>query len=113
MLQEFIYHVVPAERWSQTAENSNYEPDSLFIEGFIHFSFFDQVDGVIKRYYRILDDLLVLKVELSKIQSEIKIEKVPGNGSFPHLYGMLNLDAVVGVYKIECDQNGNYYWVEK
>lgn len=109
---EFIYHLLPEGEWTKVSGLMDYEPISLKQEGFIHFSFPNQIDGVIKRYYQNVDSLIILKVDVSKIQSKLKIEEAPENGSFPHLFGKLNLDAVVGVYKIQIGSDGIYFWIE-
>lgn len=112
MTQEFIYHIIPAHEWEQISKLEKYAPESLYSEGFIHFSFADQIDGVIKRYYQDAQDLKVIKVDFGKLQLNLKIEPVGGNESFPHLYGELNLEDVVGKYDIQKNENGEYYWVE-
>ncbi len=112
MKKEFIYHLIPEDEWTKVSGLKHYEHMSLQEEGFIHFSFAPQIDGVIKRYYQNLNSIFILKVDVSKIQSKLKIEETPEHGSFPHLYGKLNLDAVVGVYKIQIGSDGQYFWNE-
>ncbi len=112
MTQEFIYHIISENEWEGVSKKDSYAPVSLSSEGFIHFSFFDQVDSVIKRYYKELEDLLVLKVESSKIQSDLKIETVGDFGGYPHLYNELKLENVVGYYRIQKNDNGDYFWLE-
>lgn len=112
MKKEFIYHLIPEDEWARVSRLNEYEPVSLVEEGFIHFSFKDQIDGVIKRYYQNIDSLFILKVDVSKIESKLKVEEVPINGKFPHLYGKLHLDSVIGFYKIQCGNDGNYFWIE-
>ena len=49
----------------------------------------------------------MIKVDVNKLESELKIEEVLDHGHFPHLYGKLNLDAVVDVTKVFKDKQGN------
>jgi uncharacterized protein (DUF952 family) len=109
---EFIYHVISQIGWNKISESEFYAPDSLTSDGFIHFSYKDQIPGVIERYYKNQTDLLVIKVEVNKLKSNLLLEKVPGTGLFPHLYGKLNLDSVIGVFQILKDENNKVFWSE-
>jgi uncharacterized protein (DUF952 family) len=110
--KEFIYHVISQIDWNEISESEFYTPDSLTSEGFIHFSYKDQIPGVIERYYKDQTGLLVIKVDVNKLKSNLLLEKVPDNGLFPHLYGKLNLDSVIGVFQILKDENNKVFWSE-
>lgn len=62
--------------------------------GFIHGATEDQVDGVQDRYYRDAGDLVLLSIDTDRLTSPWQFDAV-GEQSFPHVYGPLNLDAVV------------------
>ncbi len=110
--KQFIYHVISQIDWEDFKKSEFYAPDSLIHEGFIHFSFEEQIPGVIERYYKEQTGLLVIKVEINKLKSKLEFERVPDTGLFPHLYGKLNMDAVTGVYSISKDENEKVYWSE-
>lgn len=110
--KEFIYYVISQIDWNEISESEFYAPDSLIREGFIHFSYEDQIRGVIERYYKDQAGLLVIKVDVNKLKSNLLLEKVPDTGLFPHLYGKLNLDSVIGVFQILKDENNNVFWSE-
>ena len=112
MIQKFVYHIISENEWDGVSKKESYTPESLSSEGFIHFSFSDQVNEVIKRYYMQVEDLLLLKVDTSKIQSNLKIEPVGDIGGYPHLYSGLKLENVVGVYRIQQNNEGDYFWLE-
>jgi len=96
-----IYHVVAKSLWQQALLQGYYEAPSLAAEGFIHLSKKEQVEGVLQRYYKNQKDLLLLHVDESKLSAELKYELSPSvNEAFPHLFGRLNLDAVVKVIDI-------------
>ncbi len=51
--------------------------------------------GVIERYYKGVDGLVVLELDPSRLDAPLKYENtVGGTELFPHLYGALNLAAV-------------------
>ena len=93
-----IYHVVSRSDWQMALQQGFYEAASLAKEGFIHTSKEDQVKGVLERYYPDRTDLLLLHIDESKLTAALKYELAPSvNEEFPHIYGQLNLDAVINV----------------
>ena len=91
-----IYHVVSNSNWQQAQQQGFYEAPSLALEGFIHTSKAEQVPGVLSRYYAGQADLLLLHIDETKLTAPLKYELAPSvNEEFPHIFGPLNLDAVV------------------
>lgn len=91
-----IYHVTTQAAWEQALQQGYYEAPSLAIEGFIHLSQQGQVAGVLERYYKGQQHLVLLHVDEAKLLAELKYELAPSvNEEFPHLFGRLNIDAVV------------------
>lgn len=96
-----IYHVTTISSWNDAQAKGYFELPSLFTEGFIHTSLKHQVDGVIQRYYKDQKDLLLLHIDETKLTVPLKYEMAPSiNEEFPHIYGRLNLEAVVEVERI-------------
>ena len=93
-----IYHVVTEINWQNAVQQGFYEAGSLALEGFIHTSKAEQVRGVLGRYYEGQKDLLLLHIDETKLTAPLKYELAPSvNEEFPHIYGRLNLDAVIKV----------------
>jgi uncharacterized protein (DUF952 family) len=96
-----IYHVTTNENWQKAIATGAYEAPSLHTEGFIHNSTAAQVQGVLERYYAGQTNLVLLHIEESKLTAELKYELAPSiNEKFPHIFGKINLDAVVEVEEI-------------
>lgn len=91
-----IWHITKREQWEQALLSQVYFSDSLVSEGFIHCSTSQQVLPVANFLFRGQQDLLLLSIDSSKVQPEIRYEDVDGT-AFPHIYGALNTDAVVEV----------------
>ena len=91
-----IHHVMTPEGWARFQEAGTSEQSTrdltLAEEGFIHCSYAEQLEGTLGRYYADLDEVVVVTLDPEQLSSEIKIE----NG-FPHVYGPLELEAVVDV----------------
>src|SRR5688572_1640579 len=92
-----IYHVVLPEVWERFKNRPSYQPESLTTEGFIHCSYESQLRGVLRRYYRDADRVLILKIESTKVLAKLVEEPSTNNEIYPHIYGRLNHNAVVGI----------------
>lgn len=91
-----IYHVVTGTNWQKALQQGFYEADSLASEGFIHTSKADQVAGVLERYYKGQSDLVLLHIDETRLTAPLKYELAPSvNEEFPHIFGRLNIDAVI------------------
>ena len=96
-----IYHVVSNENWQKAQLQGFYEAASLAAEGFIHCSKEEQVKGVLERYYAGQTGLLLLHIDETKLTAALKYELAPSvNEAFPHIFGPLNLSAVVNVTRL-------------
>lgn len=91
-----IYHIVLPEMWVAFHDDL-YEADSLNDEGFIHCSFADQLDGVIRRYYSEAAKIIVLELDANKLSSKLVTEPSTGGEVYPHIYGPINRDAIVSM----------------
>lgn len=93
-----IYHVLHKADWQKAQQQGFYEAASLATEGFIHASKIKQVAGVLERYFKGKDDLVVLHIDEHKLTSVFTYAFSPSvNEEFPHIHGRLNLDAVLKV----------------
>ena len=90
-----IYHIVRPGVWSNF-RGTHYEAESLAGEGFIHCSFADQLDAVLKRYYSGDDEVIVLEIDPAKLDAKLVVEPSTGGEKYPHIYGAINRDAIVG-----------------
>ena len=96
-----IFHITSEEQWKDALANGAYMDPSLQMEGFIHCSQQHQVEGVLKRYFTGKENLLKLVIDTSKLSSPLQFDLAPSvNEEFPHIYGPINLDAVVEVEKV-------------
>ena len=97
----YIYHIVLPEKWAVSAGDEFYEAESLATEGFIHCSFASQIEGVLERYYNRADRVIVLEIDPAKLTPRLVEEASTNNEIYPHIYGKINRDAVVGIEERE------------
>lgn len=101
MESEFIYHITTQSEWEQAKINNEYLPKNYEADGFIHCSIERQIAGVLERFYQGHKNLVKLKIEKEKVNRPVLFELAHDiNELFPHIYGSLNIDAVVEVVSI-------------
>lgn len=106
-----IYHITPRSDWTKAQAAGQYTAASLENEGFIHTSTLEQVAATANRFYRGQSGLVLLVIDPGKVMPEVRYEPVQINGSeqrFPHIYGPLNLDAVVDVLDFNPVSDGSF-----
>lgn len=95
-----LFHITNQIDWEKAKLNGQYKIDTLKTKGFIHLSRPHQVLGIANRLFKGKQNLVLLHIHEELITSEIKYEGEKEN-LFPHIYGSLNTDAVVGAYNFE------------
>jgi uncharacterized protein (DUF952 family) len=96
-----IYHVTTAKDWNEAIIKGFYEHPSLSAEGFIHCSQEHQVAGVLERYFAGQTELLKLVIDTDKLTSKFVFDWSPSTlDTFPHVYGVINIDAVVDTIEL-------------
>lgn len=93
-----IYHIAFKEAWEEALQKGYYDHPSLKEEGFIHCSQENQVAGVLERYFPGKTGLVKLVIDTDKLTSKYVFDWSPSTqDTFPHIYGPVNLDAVMEV----------------
>ena len=97
MPEPYIYHICTENSWSNQKGSDVYIHDSLRDEGFIHCSKKSQIDGVMNRYFKGQQDLLVLTIDTSKLDAQLVYEMAPIGEMFPHIYDPINKSAITEI----------------
>ncbi|KAB8335114.1 DUF952 domain-containing protein [Scytonema tolypothrichoides VB-61278] len=100
-----ILHITQRKQWEQSKLLGTYEGDTLNSEGFIHCSTPTQIIQVANTFFRHQKGLVLLFINSEKVQPEIRYEGVEEE-LFPHIYGVLNIDAVFKVSDFEPGEDG-------
>ncbi|WKZ36658.1 MAG: DUF952 domain-containing protein [Anaerolineales bacterium] len=111
-----ILHITSRAEWDDAQARGEYTAPSLESEGFIHCSTERQVLHVANAFQRGKNDLVLLVLDETKLKPGLKWEAPAGppaagiseSDSFPHIYGPINLTAVVSVLDLEPDPAGNF-----
>jgi uncharacterized protein (DUF952 family) len=93
-----IFHITSQGAWAAALEGGIYAGGSLASEGFIHCSETDQYCWVANQRFRGRQDLVLLHIDETRLKAAVQRENLEGGERlFPHIYGALNVDAVVQV----------------
>ncbi|MEA5417612.1 DUF952 domain-containing protein [Spirulina sp. CCNP1310] len=103
-----VFHITTRHAWEQAQELGYYDHESLQAEGFIHCSYLDQVILTANRFFNGQRGLVLLQIDGDRTHHPLQADTLPNEGTFPHLYGILNLDAVVQVFPFEPDGTGEF-----
>lgn len=102
-----IYHMCRAEEWQAAQETGLYPGSSQDrADGFIHFSTAAQVKESAAKHRAGQDGLLLLEVDAAALAEALKWEPSRGGQLFPHLYGALPVDAVLGAHPLPLGADG-------
>ncbi|MCV7384274.1 DUF952 domain-containing protein [Mycolicibacter longobardus] len=109
---DILVHLCGTRDWVAAQVGGALRPESLDSVGFVHLSTPQQVHLPANRLYRGRTDLVLLQVDPAKVAAPVRWEPgVPGDPEamlFPHLYGPLPVDAVIGVREYRPGPDGGF-----
>ena len=103
-----IYHIETEELWQRALLDGEYVPESYESDGFIHCSALEQVTDVANRHYHDDHGLVLLCISQKLLDAETLWEPFDGL-YYPHIYGPLNISAVVAAVPFPCERNGTFH----
>jgi uncharacterized protein (DUF952 family) len=115
--RSLIFHITSPKAWDEAQSLGDYRAESLATEGFIHCSTLSQVLPVVENFYKGQHGLVLLAIEPALLSSDLKWEPpsggtpppgVPQGDSFPHIYGPINLSAVIKVFDLQRNTRGAF-----
>lgn len=110
LVDELIVHLAHERDWRAAKSTGEYAPPMLAKDGFIHFSTPELLHLPANAMYSGTGDLILLWVDPARVSAEIRYE-LPGPGAryaFPHLYGSLNVDAVIAETPLDAWERGAF-----
>jgi uncharacterized protein (DUF952 family) len=94
-----LFHLTTRATWQRAVAIGDYVTTSLEDEGFIHLSTEAQWPTVHERFYAGEPDLVLLVIDPARLRNEIRFE-LADDDRYPHLYGPLDISAVVEVREL-------------
>lgn len=102
------YHLVPIPVWEERGSAPTYVPEAYEQDGFIHTTNgLDPLLEVANMFYTgDARRFMVLVLDASKLTSELRYDDE--GQVYPHIYGPLNTDAVIGKLAVDRDAKGRF-----
>ncbi|MBL8178028.1 MAG: DUF952 domain-containing protein [Bryobacterales bacterium] len=100
MPQSTLFHITRAEAWQSAVACGEYSTADLPSTGFIHLCSAEQTAFVLDKFFPIRDGLVMIHINAQRLRAEVRYEEAEPGMEFPHLYGPLNLDAVLRVEEL-------------
>ena len=112
-----ILHITTRAEWEAARASGRYTAPSLAEEGFIHCSGPRQAVPVAEQFYKGREGLVLLVIDPARLEADLKWEPPSGGAPpagvekgdlFPHVYGPINLTAVVDIVDFPADPDGRF-----
>lgn len=94
----YVYKICSAALWQEAERTGVFRGSDVDRrDGFIHFSTAAQVVETATKHFIGQTNLLLVRVDTTKLGDRLKWEPSRGGALFPHLYGDLDLAAVTQI----------------
>jgi glutathione S-transferase len=107
-----IFHIAEVSDWQAAQVSGDYRVSTrgrtLTHEGFIHAARREQVLGVAEAFYADAGPLLLLSIDPTRLSSPVRDDEVAPGIVFPHIYGPIELEAVVALAPLERGTDGRF-----
>ena len=108
-----IYKICTASEWHEAEHAGLYRGSAVdHRDGFIHFSTAAQAAETASKWFAGQHDLVLIAVDAGALGARLKWEPSRGGALFPHLYGDLELKAVLRVDPLPLDAAGRHVFPE-
>lgn len=104
-----IYKISSAPAWREAERQGVFRGSADDIrDGFIHFSTASQVAGTTRKHFFKQTGLFLVAVDADALGDALRWEPSRNDELFPHLYGELDLAAVIDVQEMQTRADGTH-----
>ena len=104
-----IYKICPASAWREAERRGAFRGSADDLrDGFIHFSTASQVAETAKKHFYGQTGLFLIAVDADALGDSLRWEPSRNDELFPHLYGELDLGAVIDVQEMHVRSDGTH-----
>lgn len=106
-MSEPVYKICGRDAWEEAQALGRYAGSADDArDGFIHFSTRSQLAGTVAKHFAGQDNLVLVAVDVGALGDALKWEPSRGGELFPHLYGALDMSAVLSVEDFSLETEG-------
>ncbi|MGI8651215.1 MAG: DUF952 domain-containing protein [Geodermatophilaceae bacterium] len=107
-----IFHICSDQEWQRARVTGSYAPEAFPADGFVHCSDPGTVHLPADYLYQGRADLVLLQIDPARLLEPVRWEpgdaEDPAGPWFPHVYGSVNVDAVVAVHPFQPNAGGHF-----
>lgn len=104
-----ILHCIPKREWDSMKEQEQFGQPMLDASGFIHCSSVEYFWRVAPNFAHDSEERLLLCIDTDRLDAPVRWEDLEGCGrEYPHIYGLVNREAVTAVLPYRRDAEGNW-----
>jgi uncharacterized protein (DUF952 family) len=104
-----IYKICSASAWREAERQGVYRGSADDVrDGFIHFSTAPQVAETARKHFFGQTGLFLIEVDADALGEALRWERSRNDELFPHLYGELDLGAVIAVLDLAARSDGTH-----
>lgn len=113
-MSEIIYKILPRAEWEQAVRDGVFYGAPIDVkDGYIHFSSKFQVIETAAKHFSGQNDLMLIAINVSYLGDALKWEPSRGGALFPHLYGALQMDAVLSATPLPIGPDGAHLFPDE
>ena len=113
-MNKIILHITTRHEWEAALHKGFYKPETFDLEDFIHCSTSEQLVDTANKFFNDQPDLVLLCINTKKVKGKIVYENlVGGEKQYPHIYAVLNTDAVERVIDFHPAAEGHFKYPEE
>ncbi|TPM39000.1 DUF952 domain-containing protein [Mesorhizobium sp. B2-3-4] len=106
-MSQIIYKITPQALWREAEAKGRFTGAPIDIaDGFIHFSTAAQARETAAKHFSGQTDLLLVAIDATRLGDALKYEVSRGGALFPHLYGVLELNAALWAKPLPLGDDG-------
>lgn len=104
-----ILHCMKLKTWEDIKNKECWGKRNIEADGFIHCSTVEYFWRVAPNFRDVQEELVLLCIDEDKLKSEVRYEDGDHCGrEYPHVYGLINNDAVIMVLPFLKNEDGTY-----
>jgi uncharacterized protein (DUF952 family) len=113
-MKQTIVAIAEQNEWQKALKSGSYTKSTIDSDltdvGFLHCSLPEQTIAIANRHFRGRQNLILLFIDPDKVDAPVKYEGALSGrpGTFPHIYGPLNCNAVHGSAPLQEDHSGAF-----
>jgi uncharacterized protein (DUF952 family) len=104
-----IYKICSASAWREAERQGVFRGSADDArDGFIHFSTATQLKETVQKHFFGQTGLFLVEVDVDALGDSLRFEPSRNDELFPHLYGELDLGAVIAVFDLPARSDGGH-----